>query len=63
MQPILYFPPTYKVDYIVAVLAKHRIFDTQDQCDQKKIAKCLYKLPKNDFIRKSKNIDTFTKIT
>ena len=34
----------------------------QTQCDQKKIAKCLKKLPKNDFTRKIKYFDTFTKI-
>ena len=33
-----------------------------DQCDQKKIAKCLLKLPKNDFTRKIKDFGTFTKI-
>ena len=33
-----------------------------DQCDQKKIAKSLEKLPKNDFTRKIKDFDTFTKI-
>ena len=27
-----------------------------------KIAKCLQKLPKNDFTRKMKDFDTFTKI-
>ena len=32
------------------------------QCDQKKIAKCLLKLPKNDLTRKMKDFDTFTKI-
>ena len=32
------------------------------QCDQKKIAKCLQKLPKNDFTRKFKDFDIFTKI-
>ena len=32
------------------------------QCDQIKIAKCLYKLPKNDFTRKMIDFDTFTKI-
>ena len=32
------------------------------QCDQKKIAKCLKKLPNNDFTRKMKGFDTFTKI-
>ena len=32
------------------------------QCDQKKIAKCLQKLPKNDFTRKMIDFDTFTKI-
>ena len=33
-----------------------------DQCDQIKIAKCLYKLPKNEFTRKINDFDTFTKI-
>ena len=32
------------------------------QCDQKKIAKCLYKLPKNDGTRKMTDFDNFTKI-
>ena len=32
------------------------------QCDQIKIAKCLLKLPKNDFTRKMNYFDTFTKI-
>ena len=32
------------------------------QCDQKKIARCLLKLPKNDFTRKVIDFDTFTKI-
>ena len=32
------------------------------QCDQKKIAKCLSKLHKNDFTRKMIDFDTFTKI-
>ena len=32
------------------------------QCDQKKIAKSLQKLPKIDFTRKIKDFDTFTKI-
>ena len=32
------------------------------QYDQKKIAKCLQKLPKNDFTRKMIYFDTFTKI-
>ena len=31
------------------------------QCDQKKIAKCLSKLPKNDFTRKMIYFDTSTK--
>ena len=33
-----------------------------NQCDQKKIAKSLQKLPKNDFTRKIKDFDTITKI-
>ena len=32
------------------------------QCDQTKIAKCLWKLPKNDFTRNMIDFDTFTKI-
>ena len=32
------------------------------QCDQIKMAKCLSKLPKNDFTRKIKDFDTYTKI-
>ena len=33
------------------------------QCDQKKkVAKSLSKLPKNDFTRKNKDFDTYTKI-
>ena len=36
--------------------------DAGGQCDQKKIAKCLQKLPKNDFARKMIPFDTFTKI-
>ena len=32
------------------------------QCDQIKIAKCLLKLSKNDFTRKIKDFDIFTKI-
>ena len=32
-----------------------------NQCDQKKIAKCLQKLPKNDFTRKMVDFDNFTK--
>ena len=35
---------------------------TCQQCNQKKIAKCLKKLPKNDFTRKMIAFDTFTKI-
>ena len=32
------------------------------QCDQKKVANYLLKLPKNDFTRKLKFFDTFTKL-
>ena len=32
------------------------------QCDQIKIAKCQLKLPKNGFIRKMNDFDTFTNI-
>ena len=31
------------------------------QCDQKKIAKYISKVPKNDFTRKIKDFDIFTK--
>ena len=34
-----------------------------DQCDQKKIAKCLSKLSKIDYTRKMIDFDKFTKIT
>ena len=37
-------------------------FVSQLQCDQKKIAKCLLKLPKNDFTRKIIDFDTIIKI-
>ena len=33
-----------------------------NQCDQKKFAKCLIKLPKNDFTRKMTDFDNFIKI-
>ena len=33
-----------------------------DQSDQKKIAKCLQNLPKNDFTTNMIDFDTFTKI-
>ena len=36
--------------------------DSSNQCDQIKIAKCLQKLPKNDFTRKMNDFDSFTKI-
>ena len=38
------------------------VTNTREQCDQEKIAKCLLKLPKNDFTRKMNDFDTFTKI-
>ena len=33
-----------------------------NQCDQYKVARCLSKLPHNDFTRKIKDFDTFTKM-
>ena len=33
-----------------------------EQCDQFKVTKCLWQLPKNDSIRDMKDFDTFTKI-
>ena len=38
------------------------LLPARQQCDQKKVAKCLLKLPKNDFTRKIKDFDTFTKL-
>ena len=38
------------------------IYVCDDKCDHNKIAKCLEKLPKNDFTRKIIDFDTFTKI-
>ena len=42
-------------------MAKYFVNVNLLQCDQKKIAKCLQKLPKNDFTRKMIDFDTFTK--
>ena len=36
--------------------------DTTIQCDQKKIAKCLSKLPKNDYTRKIQTLTTLQKL-
>ena len=36
--------------------------ETNEQCDQNKISKCLQKLPKNDFTRKMIDFDTLTNI-
>ena len=36
--------------------------ENHNQCDQKKIAKCVLKLPKNDFTRKMIDFDPFTQI-
>ena len=52
----------YKVCVLTCFWYKVTSSVTVDQCDQKKIAKCLQKLPKNDFARKIKDFDTFTKI-
>ena len=38
------------------------VFLSHKQFDQIKIAKCLEKLPKNDFSRKMNDFDAFTKI-
>ena len=40
----------------------YNIDGKDDQCGQKKIAKCLKKLPKNDFTTKMIDFDTPTKI-
>ena len=44
----------------IYIIQQHRV--NKPQCDQKKFAKCLLKLPKNDFTRKMIDFDTFTKI-
>ena len=36
--------------------------ENREQCDQRKIAKCPKKLPKNDFTRKMVDFGTYTKI-
>ena len=54
-----------KAFYLTASYCHQKITETGlggVQCDQKKIAKCLQKLPKNDFTRKMIDFDTFTKI-
>ena len=50
--------PLLCADYGIFLLMKFH----HKQCDQKKIAKSLQKLPKIDFTRKIKDFDTFTKI-
>ena len=42
--------------------ARAPIYIGTGQCDQKKIDKCLQKLPKNDFTRKIIDFNNFTKI-
>ena len=49
-------------NYAKLISANANQFHELLQCDQKKIAKCVLKLPKNDFTRKIKDFDTFTKI-
>ena len=39
-----------------------KLISHSNQCDQIKIAKCPYKLPKNGFTRKFNDFDNFTKI-
>ena len=46
----------------VVHLPLKKSFMAADQCDQKKIAKFLQNLPKNNFTRKMIDFDTFTKI-
>ena len=38
----------------------HERRPSRGQCDQIKIAKCLYKLPKNGLTRKMNDFDSFT---
>ena len=40
----------------------YRYSRLNQQCDQLKVAKCLQKLPKNDFTRKLIDFSNFTKI-
>ena len=53
---------TYTYHY--GFIHKHQTYlrQTLHQRDQIKVAKCLQNLPKNDFTRKIKDFDTFTKI-
>ena len=52
--------------YYIAVSWSHFLYDLHYLCRYsvwpEKIAKCISKLPKNDFTRKMKDVDTFTKI-
>ena len=57
-------PPSYVPSPFQIVVEAHSTpspFMGNIQCDQIKIAKCLYKLPKNDFTRKMNDFATFTK--
>ena len=56
----LHFP---KIKWLFLIIPPETMsFVYSEKCDQKKIAKSLQKLPKNDFTRKMKDFDTFTKI-
>ena len=47
---------------IISLLSQGPFTFRCKQCDQIKIAKCLYELPKNDFTIKMIDFNTFTKI-
>ena len=48
-------------DRIIVVVVSP-LLDVANSVTKKKIAKCLLKLPKNNFTRKMKDFDTITKI-
>ena len=48
--------------YVLKIFALSYLVLCSYQCDQKKIAKCLQKLPRNYFTRKIIDFDTFTKV-
>ena len=53
--------PTMKL-FEISVNQFQYVYLPRQQCDQKKIAKCLLNLLENDFTRKMKDSDTFSKI-
>ena len=52
---------TQRRRYMVQSINRYK-GESFNQCDQKKIAKCLKKLPKNDFPIKMTDFENFTKM-